>query len=527
MMMMLLFFTRRLVGVVVGVALLVGGQEIRLSAVISGAKATTQELIEGGAIFVGDAENVTLKADVCGGRIRSMKFSLFSVEADGTRRLLEERTDAAGELPPSRGFYDFERGASYEFRAEAQSVSAEVTFSVERAVVKKLTAGADADYGDRFGDAVAISGNIVVVGALDDNDVNNFDTGSVYVFRSDENEWLSVAKLTADDAAEDAHFGRSLAIDGDTIVVGSLLNSEAGEEAGSVYVFQTSDDGVTWTQVAKLTADDGEAYDFFGQAVAISSNIIVVGSYHDDDAGFNSGSVYVFQDLEQVAKLTADDASGGTNQFQGSNNGDNFGTSVAIAGDTIVVGSPEDDNGQGSAYVFQKKDGSWTQVAKLIADDASSYYRFGSSVAIDNDTIVVGSPDHNIGGSAYVFQDDGDWRQVARLVADDAAEMDYFGVSVAVSDQKVVVGSWFDDDQGFNSGSAYVFSLRSDFPQVAKLTVADGAPTDRFGKSVAIADNKVVVGAADDDDVATTPYYYGFNYYITGSNSGAAYVFNV
>ena len=154
----------------------------------------------------------------------------------------------------------------------------------------KLTAsdGAASDY---FGDSVAIDGDTLVVGARYDDD-NGSASGSVYVFIHSGIIWTQQAKLTASDGAADDRFGSSVAIDGDTIVVGALLNDDNGTDSGTAYVFTRS--GTTWTQQAKLTASDGALDDEFGQSVAIAGDTIVVGADRDDDNGNRQWIAYVF-----------------------------------------------------------------------------------------------------------------------------------------------------------------------------------------------------------------------------------------
>jgi hypothetical protein len=321
--------------------------------------------------------------------------------------------------------------------------------------VDKLTAS-DAAADDLFGWSVAIDGDTVVVGAYRKNSY----TGAVYVFHTTDGgaTYGQVAKLTASDAASGDYFAFSVAIDGDTVVVGA---SSAGT-VGAVYVFRTTNGGATYGQVATLTAADAARHDSFGRSVAIAGDTVVVGAYRDDDGGWNSGSVYVYRTTDggatygQVAKLTADHAAWG----------DYFGTSVAIDGDTVVVGgrAPTWDGGSGWGFacVFRTTDGGATydQVAKLTAADAAAGDTFGRSVAIAGDTIVIGAyEDDDAGtssGSVYVFRTtDGGatYGQVVKLTAADAAADDYFGSSVAIDGERVVVGASGDDD----GGSVYVF----------------------------------------------------------------------
>ena len=297
--------------------------------------------------------------------------------------------------------------------------------------------------------------------------------------------WTQVARLKASDAVHFDGFGYSVSIDGDTMVIGAWADDDDGTDSGSAYVFTRNTAGDLasgWTQVAKLTAGtDGAADDRFGQSVSIDGDTVVIGAFFDDDGGSNSGSAYVFTrntagDLTsgwtQVAKLTADDGAAD----------DRFGTTVSIDGDTIVIGAyQDDDNGSasGSAYVFTRDTAGdlasdWTQHAKLTANDGAGSDYFGYSVSIDDDTVVIGAyQDDDKGGgsgSAYVFTRDtaGDltsgWTQTDKLTASDGASNDLFGHSVAISGNTVVIGAYLDD----SSGSAYIFI---DNPSDTRLTV--------------------------------------------------------
>ncbi len=374
----------------------------------------------------------------------------------------------------------------------------------------KLTAG-DAAANDGFGRSVAISGNTVVVGAGGDEDAGLQQSGSAYVFQRSGTAWSEQAKLTASDAAAEDFFGSSVAISGDTVVVGAYRDDDAGNSSGSAYVFQRN--GTAWSEQAKLTAGDAAAEDLFGFSVAISGDTVVVGAY---DADLGSGSAYVFRRngtaWSEQAKLTAGDAAAG----------DGFGRSVAISGDTVVVGAYRDDDAgisSGSAYVFQRNGTTWNEQAKLTAGDAAAGDEFGRSVAISGDTVVAGAllddDAGNSSGSAYVFQRNGTaWSEQAKLTAGDAAGGDVFGRSVAISGDTAVVGADGDDDAGFSSGSAYVFQRSGTaWSEQAKLTAGDGAADDWFGRSVAISGDTALVGAVLDDDA--------------GISSGSAYVFEV
>ncbi len=366
---------------------------------------------------------------------------------------------------------------------------------------------------------MAIAGNTAVVGAIKDDDKGT-DSGSAYVFEKSGDSWNQMAKLTAADGAAADYFGFSVAIFGDTVVVGAFQDDVgANLDQGSAYVFVKPAGGwITATQTAKLTAADGAVNDAFGISVAITEDTVVVGAPGDDSG---KGSTYVFVKpgggwitATQTAKLTASDGAAD----------DILGFPVAIVGDTVVVGAYlDDDNGSssGSVYVFVKPGGGWitaTQTAKLTASDGAEFDFFGFSVAIAEDTVVVGAYfDDSSKGSAYVFvKPGGGWltaTQTAKLTAADGAALDGFGYSVAIVGDTVVVGAYEDDDKGTNSGSAYVFVKPGGgwvtATQMVKLTAADGAADDNFGLSVAIAGNTVVVGARGDDSYSGSAYIFG------------------
>ncbi len=349
--------------------------------------------------------------------------------------------------------------------------------------VAKLVAndGAASDY---FGFAVSISGDTAIVGAYLDDD-NGVDSGSAYIFQDDGNmNWEQIDKLTADDGASSDYFGRAIAISGDTAIIGAYRDDDNGSSSGSAYIFK--DDGMgNWTQVDKLTAADGASSDNFGYAVSVSGDAAIIGAYGDDDNGSDSGSAYIFQDdgtgnWEQVDKLIADDGAAA----------DYFAFSVSISGDTVIAGSHyDDDNGDrsGSAYIFKDDGtGNWEQIDKLTAGDGASSDYFGSAVSISGDTAIAGShydDDKGSGsGSAYIFQGDGtgNWAQIDKLTADDGASSDFFGSSVSISGDNAIAGSYYDDDNGYNSGSAYVFHL----PKVQWSSESRSVPEDSGSVSV-------------------------------------------
>ena len=346
---------------------------------------------------------------------------------------------------------------------------------------------------------------------------------------------LELAKLTVFGGSADDTIGWDVAIDGDTAVVGAPGDSSA---RGAAYVFARVSGA--WTIQATLTASVRGGSDFFGSSVAVSGDTVVVGATRDDDKGSGSGSVYVF--TKPVGGWAADDYSGNeTAKLLASDgaNDDNFGRSVAVDGDTVAVGALRDDDkgsNSGSAYVFTKpsSDDGWNddayngeETAKLLASDGAADDQFGISVAMDRDTVVVGSHGANgLRGKAYVFTKPvGGWvngNETARLTASDRQDGDQFGLSVAIDVDTVVVGAIGGDDNGTNSGSAYVFTKPSsddgwnddayNGEETAKLTASDGAAYRWFGFSVAVYGDVILAGAPTDNYVLTT-------------ESGSAYLF--
>jgi len=394
--------------------------------------------------------------------------------------------------------------AGSTLRILVDDVHAQYPVTIDPWIQRAKLTPSDGAAGDWFGTSVATSGDKIVVGA----DYNDISAGSAYVFARPGSGWANMtqtAKLIAADGTQNDGFGTSVAISGDTVVIGAYHDDSA-------YVFVKPSSGwANMTQTAKLTASDGGESEGFGYSVAISGDTVVVGAYSDDDKGAGSGSAYVFvkpssgwANMTQTAKLTASD--GAVYDF--------FGFSVAISGDTVVAGARGNAN---SAYVFVKPGSGWanmTQTAKLTSSDGAAGDLFGFSVTISGDTIVAGAPDDNYDhGSAYVFAKPssgwGNMTQTAILTTPGGgAECNEFGRSVAISGGTVVVGAW---SSYTYSGAAYVFVKPSsgwaNMTQTAILTAGDWAKHS-FGKSVAISGDTIVAGAPFGDDDFGSAYVF-------------------
>ncbi len=349
----------------------------------------------------------------------------------------------------------------------------------------KITA-ADAAAGDCCGEAVSIGGETLIVGAPCDDDAGSF-SGSAYVYVRDGANWTQQQKLVAADGAAIDQFGESVFVDGDTAIVGSPFPSSGG---GAAYVFVRN--GTVWSQQQKLVASDSAVDDEFGLSVALAGNTAIVGAPCNDHAGNCTGAAYVFvrsgTTWTQQQKLTASDAAAG----------DQFGISVSLSGDIAVAGAELDDDAgssSGSSYVFVRSGTTWSQQQKLVANDATSNDRFGVAVSVSVETAVMGAyGDDSSRGSAYVFVRNGtSWSQQQKLTASDGNTSDRFGWSVAIEGGSIVVGAQGDD--GFR-GAAYLF-LRSgtSWSEDQKLTATDGGANDLFGSSVSTHGDSVVAGA--------------------------------
>lgn len=364
---------------------------------------------------------------------------------------------------------------------------------------QKLVAS-DGTAGDQFGVSVSVSGDTALVGSWGSDVGTNMDQGSVYVFVRNGTTWTEQAKLTASDVMPGEQFARTVAVSGDTALVGAhLATVGANFTQGSVYVFVRN--GTTWTQQQKLTASDGMGGDEFGVSIAVFGDTALVGSWDDTGANFYQGSAYVFVrngvTWTQQQKLTASDGA----------EGDRFGWSVSISADTALVGAWWANIEQGSAYVFVRKGTTWNQEAKLVASDGAMFERFGSSVSVSGDTALVGAESSVIGvnseqGSAYVFVRNGTtWTQQQKLTASDGAATDFFGSEVSVSgNTALVAGSYNDVGTNTDQGSAYVFVRNgTTWTQQQKLTASDGAAGDRFGRRLSLSGDTALVGAIYDN----------------------------
>ena len=504
--------------------------------------------------------------------------------------------DADGKALNSR----FEAAGERQVRLVVEDGSARYPVTIDpiaqQAYLKASNTGSD----DRFGYSVAVSGDTVVVGAywedsnatgVNGNGTDNSATfsGAAYVFVRSGTMWTQQAFLKASNTGAGDLFGQSVSVSGDTIVVGAPsedsnatgINGDqannATSSAGAAYVFVRN--GTTWTQQAYLKASNTAAGvvgsgDGFGGSVAVSGDTVVVGATGEDsnstvinsnqgnNSASNAGAAYVFVRngtmWTQQAYLKASNTGAG----------DAFGGSVAVSGDTVVVGASQEDsnatgiNGNqaddsagnaGVAYVFTRGGTTWAQQAYLKASNTGPGDRFGGAVAVSGDTVVVGALyeasnatgvngnelDNSAtwSGAAYIFSRSGTiWTQQAYLKASNTGMDDWFGSSVAVSGDTVIVGALTEEsnatgvngDQTNNSagdsGAVYIF-VRSgmSWMQQAYVKASNSEANDQFGVSVAVSGDTVVIGAHGEDSNDTGVN--GNQQINLSSYAGATYIF--
>jgi hypothetical protein len=499
--------------------------------------------------------------------------------------------DATGRTLPAR----FEAVAGNRIGVTVETVGAVYPVTVDPWVQQAYLKASNTDSNDGFAVSVAVSGDTVVVGApvedsnatgVDGNQADNSapQSGAAYVFIRSGGTWSQQAYLKASNTDPADQFGSSVAVSGDTVVVGAFTESSAAtgvngnqtdnsaSRSGAAYVFVRN--GTTWSQQAYLKASNTDVDDFFGRSVAVSGDTVVVGANLEasaatgvngnqaDNSASQAGAAYVFvrngTAWSQQAYLKASNT----------DVGDLFGFSVAVSGDTVAVAAPgessaatgvngnQTDNSapdSGAAYVFVRNGTTWSQQAYLKASNTDGGDGFGQSLSVSGDTVVVGAVGEDsaatgingnqadnsatLAGAAYVFARNGTtWSQQAYLKASNTDVGDQFGFSVSVSGDTVVVGSNKEssaatgvngnqaDNSAIEAGAAYVFTRTgATWSQQAYLKASNTDGRDQFGISVAVSGDTVVVGANREDSAATGVN--GNQADNSASNSGAAYMF--
>jgi hypothetical protein len=387
----------------------------------------------------------------------------------------------------------------------------------------------DPEDGDQFGLSVDVDGTTAGVGAWLEDGPGGADSGAAYVFERDAGgpgAWGQVAKLVASDGAANDAFGWSVAISGDIVVVGAYRHDGAGDNAGQAYVFERDWGGpAAWGERKRLVASNALSGDQFGYSVAIDGTLAVVGAWLQDDLGADAGSAYVY-----VQNLGGADNWGEARQILPNDGGDGhqFGRAVAVDASTVVVGAPGGDGAvaaSGAAYVFVRNPGgvnNFGQIAKLQSTDGAAGDNFGWSTSVDGSLALVGAYEHaELGqgaGAAYLFDrfqgGINTWGQVAELAGSETSAGDAFGYAVGLEGNLALVGAYLDDGAGNARGAVYAFGQNYGGPgawgQAHHLTASDTQNGDRYGIGLGLSGTTLVTGASHEDT--------------GGSNAGASYV---
>lgn len=392
--------------------------------------------------------------------------------------------------------------------------------------------------GDSYGWSVALDGDTLMVGSVYDGTAAD-DAGAVYVYTWNGTKWGFLQKLLASDAAVDDELGVAIALEGDTAMISAVYDADKGYRSGAVYIFER--DAITglWGEVQKLVPDDGASQDLFGISIALEGDLALIGAPGDatpipvkdgsfyayerigdiwtqqdriiapilskiglgasltldgttayvsavlDGSGLNRhGAVYVYEyaggELTEVDKIEPSDGT----------LGDLFGVAIRVLGDRLLISAPGDDTSgpdTGSIYTFHFENDEWVESGLISAPEGDKYLSFGASLAVENDTLLVGVPNEipppdgqtftsTKPGAAYVYVRSGDeWTLQYSLTANNL-NADYFGIATAFQDNHAVVGA-FGDNKGKNeTGAVHTFALTSNIAPVNTVPAA-GAMT--------------------------------------------------
>ena len=435
----------------------------------------------------------------------------------------------------------------------------------------------------RFGNAMALDGDTLVVGALQENiaptsggaDVN--EVGAVYVFVRSGDAWTQQARLIPSVITDQSfllHFGSAVALSGNTLAIGAPGDDSSSKgtvggnpadlgaaQSGAVYVYVRS--GTTWAQQAYVKASNTGMGDGFGTAVALSGDLLAVGAPEEDSAASgvnagdpanddaqNAGAVYV---LHRVGTAWSQEA---YLKPSTTRPGDNFGAAVSLFGGTLAVGAPgesssarnvggaEDDTsapGAGAAYVFLRSGIGWSQQAYVKASNTAASDQFGGAVAVSTDTLAVGAI-YETGtgsganadpqmrtttrtGAVYIYRLNTAWSPQAYLKAEHPTGLGCFGTSLALSGDLLAVGALF-DGPGLGPGAAALFAPEGGHWVPTGRIVASNADTnDQFGTSVALSADTLAVGAPLEASAATGVNPPGGQADNTAEQAGAIYVY--
>ncbi|VAW48564.1 hypothetical protein MNBD_GAMMA03-1306 [hydrothermal vent metagenome] len=376
------------------------------------------------------------------------------------------------------------------------------------------------DVSNRFGISVSLQGDRALIGDFYNRE-NGLQSGAVYVYELVNGLWQQTKKLLASDGGSTDEFGVSVSLSGDRALIGAVNYDDVtnGGNSGAAYIFDY--DGSDWQQVAILTAIDGSSNDEMGNAVSLEGDKALVGAveYSENNNGVKTGSAYLFE-LNTVSGLWSQ-----SKQFLASDgvHADDFGHSVSLSGNRVAIGAQQTDENvtnSGSVYVYELDTGTglW-QETKIFEPIPVLSNNFGSAVSIQNNRLIVGAQqaivDNARKGSATIYEYNATtimWDFSDQIVATDGKSSDYFGDVVGLSSNRIIIGAPLSDDNGSQSGSAYIFDLDGSWQQSQKL-VTLGAVDDNFGYAVSLDGNRALIGAPFDNNE-------------NGPSAGSAYIFD-
>jgi len=374
--------------------------------------------------------------------------------------------------------------------------------------------------GNNAGSAVAVWGDVAIVGAQDEDDLGNY-SGSAYIFRYDPGSgtWSEEQELHASDGAAGDHFGKSVALYEDVAIVGAPYHDDLYSSTGAVYIFRYDPGSGTWIQEEKIVAADQSPSDCFGWAVAIHGDVVLVGMPNDYVSFVHGGTAHFYRHNAGSGNWDHEDSV----QAQYPEDGADFGKAVALYGDTALIGSPYEDgpgNDSGAAFFFSYNSSTqtWTQDAKCQASDAASGDQFGYSVSLHGGVALVGA--HKVDGpggfdtgAAYVYYDIGYWYEALKFTDPDGDDYDYFGESVSIYDNKAVIGAAGKQLSSQKSGTAFVYYYFDTTENWAEQYQLRSSATycTALGQSVSIHEERIVAGVYEEalvyDSLEADPIY--------------------
>jgi hypothetical protein len=441
--------------------------------------------------------------------------ALFEVNSTTKGVLLTRMTTAQRKaiIQPEVGLlvFDIDKHTLYMYDGSAWLP---LLFGTTEALLPPFGATAeDATPGDNFGYSVKVSGMYAVVGAPDDKIGNNSVQGSAYVFKKENGVWSQQAKLLASDGAAEDFFGTSVDIDGDYIVVGAPSKRVNGmESAGGIYVFYRS--GNQWNQQAMLLASDPDSGDQFGGAVAISGSYLIAGApFNDVSAQPDRGNAYIFS--RSGTTWTQHAIISPTFGLPG----DQIGKSVDIDGDKVLIGAPFDDNNNtvnaGCAYIYKRNLNLWFGEYHFLPQSAQENSHFGTSVAMDDTTVVIGWPQLDYSGYLSLgivcvyFYNGTTWYRHSDITPSEQREGLSFGSEVGISHGSIVIGVPQNHvGYAYAQGKAWVYQQHGSQWQVTRSIVDDhGQPHDYFGFGAGIDGHEVIIGSYQKNDNTGKIYF--------------------